>query len=52
MEKGPVMTQMVVDDRIFGTVKELLEPGFVWNGSEDNLSFDAEHHWFYNLAGQ
>jgi hypothetical protein len=36
---------MLVDDRIFGTVEELLGPGFIWNGSEGNLSFDADHHW-------
>ena len=45
VEKGPVMTQMLVDDRIFGTVEELLGPGFIWNGSEGNLSFSTEHHW-------
>ena len=45
VEKGPVMTQMVVDDRIFGTVEGLLGPGFIWNGSEGNLSFSSEHHW-------
>ena len=37
VEKGPVMTNMVVDDRIFGTVERLLGPGFVWNGSEGNM---------------
>ena len=57
VEKGRVMTQMVVDDRIFGTVEGLLGPGFIWNGSEGNLHFNdgskitaderarAEHGW-------
>ena len=45
VEKGPLMTQMVVDDRIFGTVEGLLGPGFIWNGSEGNLSFSTEHPW-------
>ena len=45
VEKGQVMTQMVVDDRIFGTVEGLLGPRFLWNGSEGNLSFSAEHQW-------
>ena len=46
VEKGPVMTQMVVDDRIWGTVEALLGEGFVWNGSEGSLTFtDSEHRW-------
>ena len=46
VEKGPVMTRMVADDRICGTVEGLLGPRFVWNGSEGNLSFTkSEHQW-------
>ena len=46
VERGPVMTQMVADDRIWGTVDGLLGPGFVWNGSEASLSFSpSEHRW-------
>ena len=45
VEKGPVMTQMVADDRIWGTVEALLGPGFIWNGSEGSLSFDAQAEW-------
>ena len=46
VEKGPVMTRMVADDRIWSTVEGLLGPRFVWNGSEGNLSFtNSEHQW-------
>ena len=45
VEKGAVMTQMVADDRVFATVERLLGPGFVWNGSEGSLSFDARSEW-------
>ena len=46
VEKGPVMTRMVADDRIWGTVEAMLGPRFVWNGSEGNLSFTkSEHQW-------
>lgn len=45
VEKGPLMSQMVVDDRIFGTVEDLLGPRFIWNGSEGNLSFNTEQNW-------
>ena len=38
VEKGPVMTRLVEDDWIWGTVEALLGPGFLWNGSEGNLS--------------
>ena len=45
VEKGPVMTQMVVDDRMWGTVEGLLGPQFIWNGSEGSLSFGARAEW-------
>jgi len=45
VEKGPVMTRFVEDDRIWGTVEALLGPRFLWNGSEGNLTVHTEHHW-------
>ena len=39
IEKGEVMTRMLVDDRIFGAVEGLLGPGFIWNGSGGSLDF-------------
>ena len=40
VEKSPVATRMLVDDRIFGTVEELLGPRFIWNGSGGSLSYE------------
>lgn len=53
VEKGPIMTQMVADDRIWGTVEALLGPRFVWNGSEGNLNFtQPEHQWHTDRPGE
>ena len=40
-----VITQLLEDDRIFGTVEALLGPGFLWNGSEGNLIFHSDAPW-------
>ena len=37
VEKRELLTQMVEDDRIYGTVEQLLGPGFLWAGSDGNL---------------
>ena len=36
-EKEPLFTEMVADDRIFGTIEALLGKGSVWLNSEGNL---------------
>jgi hypothetical protein len=36
-EKSALLTGLVVDDRIYGTVEQLLGPGFIWLCSEGNL---------------
>jgi ectoine hydroxylase-related dioxygenase (phytanoyl-CoA dioxygenase family) len=36
-EKSPLLTRLVVDDRIYRTVEALLGPGFIWLCSEGNL---------------
>ncbi len=45
VEKSPVLTGYVVDDRIWKTVEFLLGPGFLWNGSEGNVTAHTEHRW-------
>jgi hypothetical protein len=37
VERRELLTQMVADDRIFGTLEQLLGPGFWWTGSDGNL---------------
>ena len=34
IEMSPRLTELAIDDRIYGTIKQLLEPGFIWSGSE------------------
>jgi len=36
-EQNPELTKLIVDDRIYGAVEELLGPDFVWIGSDGNL---------------
>jgi ectoine hydroxylase-related dioxygenase (phytanoyl-CoA dioxygenase family) len=36
-EKSALLTELVVDDRIYQTVEQLLGPGFLWLCSEGNL---------------
>ena len=45
VEKSPLMTRLIEDDRIYATVEALLGPGFLWNGSEGNLIFHADAPW-------
>ena len=57
IEKSPVATRMLIDDRIFGTVEELLGPRFVWNGSGGSLSYTGvtgtgEHRWHSDRPGE
>lgn len=37
IEKRPLLTRLVEDDRIYEPIEQLLGPGFVWIGSDGNL---------------
>ena len=52
VEKSPVLTRFVVDDRIWGTVEDLLGPRFLWNGSEGNQTAHQEHRWHTDRPGE
>ena len=52
VEKSPVLTRFVVDDRIWGTVEDLLGPRFLWNGSEGNQTSHGEHRWHTDRPGE
>jgi len=55
IEKSPLLFQLAVDDRIFGVIESLLEPGFVWGNSEGNKgSFNVEsvHNWHCDRIGE
>ena len=37
VEKRPLLRKLVEDDRIYGPIKQLLGPNFIWKGSDGNL---------------
>lgn len=45
VERVPVLSELVADDRIYGVAKTLLGPDFVWVGSEGNETYYSELHW-------
>ena len=55
IEGHPGMTQLLVlDDRIYGTMRQLLGDDMIWSGSEGNRGFQAgrtAHHWHADRPG-
>jgi hypothetical protein len=49
--ESPRMSWLAEDDRIYGTVEGLLGPGFVWAGSEGNVTVKALHRWHADRPG-
>ena len=45
VERSPLLTELVDDDRIFHSVEQLLGSDFVWVGSEGNVTKNADHRW-------
>ena len=52
VEQRPLLTQFVEDDRIYKVIEELMEPGFIWSGSECNLTVNEEHRWHADRQGK
>lgn len=44
IEKRPLLTQLLDDDRIYLPIEQLLGEGFIWNGSDGNL-YVGDTHW-------
>jgi ectoine hydroxylase-related dioxygenase (phytanoyl-CoA dioxygenase family) len=44
IEKRPLLTHLVEDDRIYEPLEQLLGPGFVWVGSDGNL-YVGDTNW-------
>jgi len=44
-ERSPLPTSIVTDDRIYPVVEDLLGSGFLWVGSEGNISNRSEVNW-------
>jgi hypothetical protein len=52
VEKSPVLSDIVEDDRVFEPVAELLGPGFIWAGAEGNITSHNEHDWHADRHGE
>jgi ectoine hydroxylase-related dioxygenase (phytanoyl-CoA dioxygenase family) len=45
VERLPVLSALVCDDRIYKTAERLLGPDFIWVGSEGNETYYSDLHW-------
>ena len=45
VEQRPKLTRLTLDERILGPIEQLLGQGFIWSGSEANLTVHSEHRW-------
>ena len=52
VEKCKLLTELVEDDRIYGTIESLIGPHFVWAGSEGNVTVRTEHRWHADRPGR
>ncbi len=51
VEQRPLLTNLLDDDRIHETIEGLLGPGFVWAGSEGQVTFHRQHGWHPDRPG-
>ncbi len=52
VEHSSILTRFVEDDRIYGTIEGLMGGGFVWAGSEGNVTAHASHGWHADRPGE
>ncbi len=55
IERSGLLSNLAVDDRIFGVAADLLQKDFVWGNSEENKgSFNEEnlHNWHCDRVGE
>lgn len=52
VEKAPDLIRMVENDKVFGAVKQILGPNFIWAGSEGNITSHKQHHWHADRPGE
>jgi len=50
-ERNLLMNEFVTDPRVFNSVRSLLGDGFLWVGSEGNLTTKSEHGWHPDRTG-
>ena len=51
VEHSSFFTQLVEDDRIYKIIEQLMPGGFIWSGSEGNLTAHSEHRWHADRQG-
>ncbi len=51
LERNPSLMELLDDDRIQETIEGLLGPGFVWAGSEGQITNHREHGWHPDRPG-
>ncbi len=51
VEQDAALTDMVAGDRIYGAAESILGPGFVWAGSEGNVTVNSEHPFHPDRPG-
>ena len=52
VERRALLSWLVEDDRIYETIAGLLGPGFIWAGSEGNVTVRSEHRWHADRPGE
>ena len=51
VERSELLTQIVTDDRIYLPLQQLIGPGFIWAGSEGNITTHGHHPWHPDRPG-
>ena len=51
VEQRPVLSAIVEDDRIFQPIEQMLGPGFIWAGSEGNVTAHSQQTWHADRPG-
>ena len=52
VEHSPVLTNLVEDDRVYGTMEKLMDGPFVWASSEGNVTAHSSHGWHADRPGE
>ena len=52
VELSPKLSRLAEDDRIYGTVAQLLGPHLIWAGSEGNVTVDSFIGWHADRPGE
>ena len=52
VEQRPKLTRLTLEERILGPIEQLLGQGFIWSGSEANLTIHSEHRWHADRPGE